>query len=232
LRKRSSIFRPSRSSTAWLETTVTDSLEAARRIGVAVFYVPHRRWREGNYDGWRHPGPGLPQHRGQDRLCQTNAVAMAGRAVLRFLNHRRVALLFPGKSQIQVGILLAETRQILAAEKIMNAFFVAFANFYQMLRQVMRAGVTMLEINREVILGIRPEHIVPAQGPTGALPLAVDFVEALGADTLAHGSIGGSRLQMTVRLPGGARVAAGDVLSLTVPPDRLHLFDAGTGQRL
>jgi len=33
-------------------------VEAARRIGVVVFYVPHRRWREGNYDGWRHPGPG------------------------------------------------------------------------------------------------------------------------------------------------------------------------------
>jgi Isochorismatase family len=33
-------------------------VEAARRLGVAVFYVPHRRWREGNYDGWRHPGPG------------------------------------------------------------------------------------------------------------------------------------------------------------------------------
>lgn len=30
---------------------------AARRVGVIVFYVPHRRWREGNYDGWRHPGP-------------------------------------------------------------------------------------------------------------------------------------------------------------------------------
>ena len=22
-----------------------------------VFYVPHHRWREGYYDGWRHPGP-------------------------------------------------------------------------------------------------------------------------------------------------------------------------------
>ena len=32
-------------------------VEAARRVGVVVFYVPHRRWREGNYDGWRHPGP-------------------------------------------------------------------------------------------------------------------------------------------------------------------------------
>jgi nicotinamidase-related amidase len=33
-------------------------LEAARQAGVVVFYVPHRQWREGNYDGWRHPGPG------------------------------------------------------------------------------------------------------------------------------------------------------------------------------
>jgi sn-glycerol 3-phosphate transport system ATP-binding protein len=85
---------------------------------------------------------------------------------------------------------------------------------------------------KEVTLGIRPEHVVPAQGTTGAFALAVDFVEALGADTLAHGSIGRSRLQLTVRLPGGARVASGDVLSLTAPPERLHLFDAGSGMRL
>lgn len=32
-------------------------VEAARRVGIAVFYIPHRRWREGDYDGWRHPNP-------------------------------------------------------------------------------------------------------------------------------------------------------------------------------
>jgi nicotinamidase-related amidase len=32
-------------------------IEAARRCGVVVFFVPHRRWREGDYDGWRHPSP-------------------------------------------------------------------------------------------------------------------------------------------------------------------------------
>jgi nicotinamidase-related amidase len=32
-------------------------VEAARRAGTVVFYIPHRRWREGDYDGWRHPGP-------------------------------------------------------------------------------------------------------------------------------------------------------------------------------
>jgi nicotinamidase-related amidase len=29
----------------------------ARRLGIVVFYVPHRRWREGDYDGWRDPNP-------------------------------------------------------------------------------------------------------------------------------------------------------------------------------
>ena len=32
-------------------------VDAARRVGIVVFYIPHRRWREGDYDGWRNPGP-------------------------------------------------------------------------------------------------------------------------------------------------------------------------------
>ncbi len=85
---------------------------------------------------------------------------------------------------------------------------------------------------REVTLGLRPEHVALAQGQTDAFPFAVDFVEALGADTLVHGHVGNSRLQLTVRLPGSTRVTAGDALSLTAPPESLHLFDAATGARL
>ena len=40
-----------------LLTHLRTLVEAARRAGTVVFYVPHRQWREGNYDGWRHPGP-------------------------------------------------------------------------------------------------------------------------------------------------------------------------------
>jgi nicotinamidase-related amidase len=32
-------------------------VEAARPAGVTVLYVPHRRWREGDFDRWRHPTP-------------------------------------------------------------------------------------------------------------------------------------------------------------------------------
>jgi len=85
---------------------------------------------------------------------------------------------------------------------------------------------------RKVTLGVRPEHVVRGQGHADTLAFVVEFVEALGADTLAHGSIGASRLPLMVRLPGSERVAAGDKLSLLLPPESLHLFDAGTGARL
>jgi nicotinamidase-related amidase len=31
--------------------------EAARREGIAIFIVPHRRWEPGDYEGWDHPNP-------------------------------------------------------------------------------------------------------------------------------------------------------------------------------
>jgi nicotinamidase-related amidase len=40
-----------------LLTHLSALLDTARRTGVAVLYVPHRRWREGDYDGWRYPSP-------------------------------------------------------------------------------------------------------------------------------------------------------------------------------
>jgi sn-glycerol 3-phosphate transport system ATP-binding protein len=85
---------------------------------------------------------------------------------------------------------------------------------------------------RDVMLGVRPEHVALAPGQAEAVALAVDFVEALGADTLVHGRLGRSGPALTVRLPGSARVAAGDTLSLLVPPAHLHLFDGASGARL
>jgi sn-glycerol 3-phosphate transport system ATP-binding protein len=83
---------------------------------------------------------------------------------------------------------------------------------------------------RSVTLGIRPEHVALAP-ERPMFRLSVDFVEALGADTLVHGHLG-AEAPLTVRLPGITRVAAGDVVPLTVSPDHLHFFDAQTGARL
>ncbi len=32
-------------------------LVTVRRAGLTVFHVPHRRWREGDFDRWKHPTP-------------------------------------------------------------------------------------------------------------------------------------------------------------------------------
>jgi sn-glycerol 3-phosphate transport system ATP-binding protein len=87
---------------------------------------------------------------------------------------------------------------------------------------------------RAVTVGIRPEHLaVASDAPPGrALHVTADLVEALGADTLVHGRLGGVEDAILARLPGGATTRAGDRLSLAVPPDALHLFDAETGKAL
>jgi sn-glycerol 3-phosphate transport system ATP-binding protein len=79
----------------------------------------------------------------------------------------------------------------------------------------------------KVTLGVRPEHMTRA---ANGIALKVDLVEALGADTLVHGRIGGTAL--TVRLPGHDPAALGDTINLAVAPENLHLFDAGSGARL
>jgi sn-glycerol 3-phosphate transport system ATP-binding protein len=87
---------------------------------------------------------------------------------------------------------------------------------------------------RPVTFGVRPEHLHPADAFPGIAPvsLRVELVEALGADTVVHGRIAGSGGPILARLPGGSRVAIGDVLSLAPDPGELHLFDTETGRRV
>jgi sn-glycerol 3-phosphate transport system ATP-binding protein len=81
----------------------------------------------------------------------------------------------------------------------------------------------------DVVVGVRPEHMeVGAKG--GAIEFLVDLVEALGADTVVHGRLGGDAF--TFRLPGGTAVAAGQRLTLGVAPENVHVFSSDTGRRL
>jgi sn-glycerol 3-phosphate transport system ATP-binding protein len=90
-------------------------------------------------------------------------------------------------------------------------------------------GLPLAEMaGRQVTLGLRPEHLAPG----GPLSLTVELIEALGADTLAHGRLGGQGPLIAARLPGGTPVAVGEVLPLGATPEHLHLFDAESGRRL
>src|SRR5947209_1256508 len=56
---------------------------------------------------------------------------------------------------------------------------------------------------REVLLGVRPEHLEPCGESDAAFVADVGLVEPLGADTLAHGTVEGTRI--VVRLTGAQR---------------------------
>jgi multiple sugar transport system ATP-binding protein len=82
---------------------------------------------------------------------------------------------------------------------------------------------------RDVIVGIRPEHFVPAmEGPT--LSGRVLVVEPLGSDTLVHFVLGKSTL--TARVAPEIRPIPGETMSIGIDPSRIHLFDAETERAL
>ncbi|KQY96476.1 ABC transporter ATP-binding protein [Brevundimonas sp. Root1423] len=74
-----------------------------------------------------------------------------------------------------------------------------------------------------VTLGIRPEHLTTG-GKGDAISADVVFVETLGHATYAYLTAG--ETPVTVLLPGDARPSAGEALTLRVPADQAHLFDA------
>ena len=45
-------------------------------------------------------------------------------------------------------------------------------------------------------------------------------------------TVAGTDAPLQVRVTAAAFPTAGEVVSLTVPPGAIHLFDAGTGRRL
>lgn len=85
---------------------------------------------------------------------------------------------------------------------------------------------------QEVILGIRPEHFELAESAEEVLPLRVDHVELLGADTLVHGHFDEDKNSLTIRLTDVQQLEKHTILPLVIPPPKLHLFDKESGRRI
>jgi multiple sugar transport system ATP-binding protein len=74
-------------------------------------------------------------------------------------------------------------------------------------------------------LGVRPEHITLG-GPDAANGLhgRIDVTEQLGSELLADVVVGDAALIVS-RIDPERRLAAGENVSLTLHPSRLHFFD-------
>ncbi|WP_134724229.1 ABC transporter ATP-binding protein [Paracoccus luteus] len=77
-----------------------------------------------------------------------------------------------------------------------------------------------------LVYGIRPE----AMSPGGTIPLRVEVTEPTGSETYVVGTMGGTGITGVFR--DRIAVAPGGTLDIGIDPSAVHLFDAGSGQRL
>ena len=85
---------------------------------------------------------------------------------------------------------------------------------------------------REVLFGIRPEHLEPCPPAEAMLVAEIDLVEPLGADTLVYGHLAADRgARIAARLPASMRSHAG-TLPLRFDPSQAHYFDPASGARI
>jgi len=87
----------------------------------------------------------------------------------------------------------------------------------------------------EVVLGIRPQHLwgTPEPPPSDRIAVGratVEFVEHLGPESFAFANL--ADLTLAVEVEAGRQYAPGDLLQLSIPSRKIHVFDAGTGERL
>jgi multiple sugar transport system ATP-binding protein len=93
---------------------------------------------------------------------------------------------------------------------------------------------------REVVVGVRPEGWRVGSDdedpgtPEVAVPITVTLVEELGSEAFVYGTsdVAGSPQHVVVHADGQRNHHKGETLRLHPRPDRLHIFDAGTGTRL
>jgi ABC-type sugar transport system ATPase subunit len=80
-----------------------------------------------------------------------------------------------------------------------------------------------------VVLGIRPEHV--RLDPDGELELRVDVIESLGSQKYVYGLLD-AKVSFTIAVDPSLHLREGQVLRVTPRTEQMHLFDAGTGERL
>jgi len=88
-------------------------------------------------------------------------------------------------------------------------------------------------IEKDVLVGIRPEHMT-VKGVstlehvtrTAEIEGKVDFIEALGTDTIVHAKVGGNIIK--IKLPGHIPLPVGETIKIEIDLDNLHIFDKTT----
>jgi multiple sugar transport system ATP-binding protein len=88
---------------------------------------------------------------------------------------------------------------------------------------------------REIVFGVRPEHIhsrveVPTADPSRMAKVNVSVVEPLGSEVFAYLSANGH--EFIARMDAAAQPRPGETIETVFDTDHLHVFDKETEQAL
>jgi len=98
--------------------------------------------------------------------------------------------------------------------------------------EIKLAGAINGHAGRDVIVGIRPEHVSLRAGKqTSVLPIELDLVEPLGSEALLHARYGDSDMVFKADTEGDIAHLSG-VGEVHVPAHLVKIFDAETGRAL
>ena len=86
-------------------------------------------------------------------------------------------------------------------------------------------------VGKEVILGIRPEHIEAdpefiEKNPGACIKVHIDLAEMMGSEDYLYFNIQGQKV--IARIPSGKESKEGKDIQLAIDPERIHVFDKDT----
>lgn len=101
-------------------------------------------------------------------------------------------------------------------------------------RVAVAAGQLGTEVSDAVVAGIRPQDVELTAPDQADMAAVVELVEALGNDALVHLSLGGAGGAIDLRaiIPEDRRPRAGESVGVRMRGERLHFFDAVSGNRI
>jgi multiple sugar transport system ATP-binding protein len=90
------------------------------------------------------------------------------------------------------------------------------------------------KMSGDITVGVRPEAWRIVSEAEGGLPVKVAVVEELGADAFLYGTsdVEGTPNEVVVRMEARRDVQKGSTVHVTTDPEKVHVFDSTTGERL
>ena len=82
----------------------------------------------------------------------------------------------------------------------------------------------------KILIGIRPEHL--EENKKGNIKIVIQMVEQLGSNSLLHGILEDTKVEIVASLSGHVTAKAGSIVSFSAKETNIHVFNPETEKRL